>query len=80
MTTDSEHSFPRSLANRESCECLYDRRRQACFEVQGWDDDGIALRQGDHEFYVPHSLLVSWYGSRLIPLEATTSTAPPEWL
>jgi hypothetical protein len=61
-------------------EILYDRHRTNCFEVIGVDAEGVALRQADHEFYIPHSLFIPWYGSRLFPLEETANIDPPEWL
>jgi len=47
--------------------------------VCGIDSTGISLRQDGARFYVPHSLFVPWYGSRLFPIAETASTDLPDW-
>jgi hypothetical protein len=77
MSIPTAETFLESLAPGD---VMCDRRREECFEVRGLDDDGIALRHADQEFYVPHSLLAAWYGSRLFLLENTASLDRPDWL
>lgn len=43
------------------------------------DGVGVSLQQDEETFYVPHSLFVPWYGSRLFPVAETSSVDRPDW-
>lgn len=74
-----ERAIPADLRTVEAGDVLCDRHRRECFQVCGIDSTGISLRQDGTRFYVPHSLFVPWYGSRLFPIAETTSTDLPDW-
>jgi hypothetical protein len=72
-------SLPTDLDDLTVDEVLYDRRCKDYYLVTEVDERGIALLQRDTEFYLPHSLFVPWYGSRLFSIEHTTSLEVPKW-
>lgn len=59
---------------------LYDRHRREYFVVGGLDDRGIDLRQDGTEFFVPHSLFVPWYGSRVFKATNLSNAELPDWV
>lgn len=77
--TPDGRAIPAELGALEAGDVLWDRHRRECFQVGGIDAAGISLRQDGIRYYVPHSLFVPWYGSRLFPIAETTSTDLPEW-
>lgn len=72
-------SAPSDLDDLSEGDVLYDRHRRDCYLVTGIDERAVALRQRNTEFYVPRSLFVPWYGSRLFPIEHATGLEAPEW-
>ena len=59
---------------------LYDRHRKEYFHVTAVEDDGVGLHQSGTDFYVPHSLYVTWQDTRLVPREELSDPGVPEWL
>jgi hypothetical protein len=80
MVMDTEADRDSDLADIDEGDVLCDRRRQNCFIVSGVEDDGIALRNEDTEYYVPPTLFVGWYGSRVFPVESSESVDLPNWI
>ena len=60
-------------------EILCDRHRKECYQVSRIDEMGVALHRDGTDFYIPHSLFVTWYGRRLFPIDGSGSIALPEW-
>ena len=59
---------------------LYDRHRKEYFVVTGIDGAGVSLHQSDTDFYVPHSLYVTWQDTRLVPTAELSDPDVPEWV
>lgn len=74
-----EESSPSSLVDAREGEVLCDRHRRECYRVETIDETGIVLHQDGTDFYIPHSLFVSWYGRRLFSTDETQSLDVPEW-
>lgn len=79
MTHTADSPVPTELRALTTGEVLFDRHRREYFVTSRIDADGVGLRQRDTEFYIPHSLFVTWYGSRVFSIEETTSIDPPPW-
>ncbi len=82
---EAEASEPPALGAGEyddlfSGDVLFDRHRREYFVVEGVEDQGIALRQGETEFFVPHSLFCPWYGSRIFQASKRSNPQLPEWI
>lgn len=76
-TNTDQHS---ELDDIDEGDVLCDRRRQNCFIVTAIDDEGISLHNEDTEYYVPPTLFVCWYGSRVFPIEESESIDLPDWI
>lgn len=70
---------PAELDGLEVGEVLCDRHRREWFVILGIGSTGITLQQDRTRFYVPLSLFLPWYGSRLFPIGETTSIERPDW-
>lgn len=76
----SEAGRPIDLIDLAEGDVLYERHRRDCFVVSRIDREGIGLRQRDTDFYIPHSLFLPWYGSRLFHATETTTLDLPAWV
>lgn len=45
----------------EETDFLYDRREKELYRVVAISRDGLTLRRGDTEYYVPHRSFAEWY-------------------
>lgn len=82
IKTESDHqeaSSPSILVDAREGEVLCDRHRRECYRVESIDETGIVLHQAGTDFYIPHSLFVSWHGRRLFSTDKTQSIEAPEW-
>ncbi len=71
---------PPEIDDLDADSVLYDRHRKEYFHVRMVDGDGVGLHQSGTDFYVPHSLYVTWQDTRLVPREELSSPDVPDWL
>jgi hypothetical protein len=71
---------PDPIAALEPGAVLRDRHRKEWFLVREVTDRGTRLEQDGEEFYVPHSLFVTWVDSRLFPVDESDTVDFPKWL
>lgn len=77
----TEHTeTPPEIAQLEAESVLYDRHRKEYFVVTDVDDIGVGLHQSGTDFYVPHSLFVTWQDTRLVPSKELSDPDLPEWV
>jgi hypothetical protein len=76
----SDGNQPPEIAGLDADSVLYDRHRKEYFHVTAVDGEGVGLHQSGTEFYVPHSLYVTWQGTRLVPRTQLSDPDIPEWL
>ena len=76
----SNDDVPTEISALEDGAVLYDRHRKEYFVVTDVDEEGVGLHQSDTDFYVPHSLYVTWQDTRLIPTDELSNPDIPGWV
>jgi hypothetical protein len=78
MAPDADAS--REIADLTEDSVLYDRHRKEYFHVTAVDDGGVGLHQAGSDFYIPHSLYVTWQDTRLVPRDELSDPDIPAWV
>ena len=76
----SDTDVPVEIDELDEGTVLFDRHRTEYFVVTGIDGSGVSLHQSATDFYVPHSLYVTWQDTRLVPTEELSDPDVPKWV